>query len=152
MDGPEASRLRKHCGMSQAEFGAAIGVSRETVGRIERSNEHLDRRTELAMRYVAEGRLALIPELPEIHNAVAILLDRTAVRGSPPYDYRDKLLAAASNWRAKQGNTGAEPLLAQAQGLLGMLNVTPPGDEMRDRTFEQLRRLKLDWQAVKPLD
>ncbi|RUZ72528.1 helix-turn-helix domain-containing protein [Mesorhizobium sp. M7A.F.Ca.US.006.01.1.1] len=152
MDGSEASRLRKECGMSQVEFGAAIGVSRETIGRIERSNEHLDRRTELAMRYIAEGRLAVIPELSEIHNTVATVLDQTAVRGCPAYDYRDKLQAAVSHWRAKQGSAGAEPLLARAQGVLGMLNVTPPGDGMRDRTFEQLQQLKLDWQAVTPVD
>lgn len=150
MDGSEASRLRKECGMSQTEFGAAIGVSRETIGRIERSDEHLDRRTELAMRYIAEGRLALSPELSEIHNTVAAVLDQTAVRGSPPYDYRDKLQAAISQWRAKQGSASAEPLFARAQGLLGILNVTPPGDAMRDRTFEQLRQLKLDWRTVAP--
>lgn len=148
MDGSEASRLRKECGMSQAEFGAAIGVSRETIGRIERSNEHLDRRTELAMRYIAEGRLALVPGLSEIHNTVANVLDQTAVRGSPPYDYRDKLQTAVSHWRAKQGSANAEPLLARAQGVLGMLNVTPPGDEMREHAFKQLLQLKLDWQAV----
>lgn len=152
MNGSEASRLRKECGMSQVEFGAAIGVSRETIGRIERSNEHLDRRTELAMRYIAEGRLALVPELSKIHHTVATVLDQTAVRGSPPYDYRDKLQAAISHWRAKQGSASAEPLIARAQGVLGLLNVTPPGDGMRDHTFEQLRQLKLDWQAVAPIN
>ena len=152
MDGSEASRLRRESGMSQSQFGAAIGVSRETIGRIERSTEQLDRRTELAMRYIAEGRLARIPELSEIYDTVAPVLDQTAVRGSPPYDYRDKLQAAVSHWRAKQGCAGAEPLLAQAQGVLGMLNVTPPGDAMRDRIFEQLRQLKLDWRAVKLVD
>lgn len=152
MDGSEAARLRKECRMSQAEFGAAIGVSRETIGRIERSDEHLDRRTELAMRYIAEGRLALVPELSEIYDTVANVLDQTAVRGSPPYDYRDKLQAAVSHWCAKQGSAKAEPLLARAQGVLGMLNVTPHGDGMRERAFEQLLQLRLDWQAVTPVE
>ena len=152
MDGAEAARLRKECGMSQVEFAAAIGVSRETIGRIERSHEQLDRRTELAMRYIAEGRLSLVPELSQTHDAVATVLDQTAVRGSPPYDYRDRLQAAASHWRAKQGSMSAEPLFARAQGVLGMLNVTPPSDRMRDHIFEQLRQLKLDWQAVALVD
>ena len=151
MDGSEASQLRRESGMSQSEFGAAIGVSRETIGRIERSTGQLDRRTELAMRYIAEGRLARIPELCEIHGIVATMLDQTAIRGSPPYDYRDKLQSAVSHWRAKQGCACAEPLLARAQGLLSMLNITPPGDAMRDSTFEQLRQLKLDWRAVAPV-
>lgn len=152
MDGSEASRLRRESGMSQSEFGAAIGVSRETIGRIERSPEQLDRRTELAMRYIAEGRLNRIPELPEIYDMVATVLDQTAVHGSPPYDYRDKLQSAAFYWQAKQGCADAGPLFARAQGVLGMLNVTPPGDAMRDPTFEQLRQLKLDWRAFAPVD
>lgn len=65
IDGSEASRLRRKTGMSQSKFGAWIGVFQETIGRIERSTEQLDRRTELAMPYIAEGQLAYIPELTE---------------------------------------------------------------------------------------
>jgi len=71
MNGSEASRLRKKSGMPQAEFAAAIGVSRETIGRFERSDEAPDRRTELAMRYIAEGRGERNPKLWEIHDTVA---------------------------------------------------------------------------------
>lgn len=151
MDGSEARRLRKESGMSQDDFGRALGISRETMGRIERNKEELDRRTELAVRYIAEGRLARAPDLREVHEAVADVLDQTAVRGSPPYDYRDRLQAAVANWSSKQGSADAEPLLSRAQGLLGMLNVTPQNDPMRERIFEQLRQLKLDWRAVSPI-
>lgn len=151
MDGLEAKRLRQVSSMSQTEFGNALGLSRETIGRIERSREPLDRRTELAMRYIAEGRLARVPELREIHETVADVLDQTAVRGSPPYDYRDRLQAAVSNWRVKQGSDSAMPLFSRAQGVLGMLVVTPQGDRMRESIFEQLRQLKLDWRAVSPI-
>lgn len=54
--------------------------------------------------------------------------------------------------RAKQGSAKTEPLLARTQGVLGMLNVMPPGDGMREHAVKQLLQLKLDWQAVTPVD
>lgn len=75
------------------------------------------------------------------------VLDQSAVRGSPHHDYRDKLQAAVSHWREKDGSARADELLVRAQGVLGMLNVTPPADPMRDSIFEQLRQLKLDWRG-----
>jgi DNA-binding XRE family transcriptional regulator len=152
MDGSEAQRLRRASKMSQSEFGAAIGVSRETIGRIERSPEQLDRRTELAMRYVAEGRLARVPELREIYEAVDQVLDQASVRGAPPYDYRDRLQAAEAHWGAKQGGSNTASLIRKAQGVLGMLNVTPPGDPLRDRAVEDLLQLKREWRAASPIE
>ena len=151
MDGVETRRLRKASGLSQADFGAAISVSRETIGRIERGGEALDRRTELAMRYVAEGRLERTPELVEIHEAVAHVLDQAAVRGIPPYDYADRLRAAAAHWRARQGSPDADTFLQRAQGTLGMLDVAPDKNRVRDKVFETLRELKLAWYEFQPM-
>ena len=145
MDGSEARELRRASKMSQAEFGVAIGLSRETIGRIERNAESIDRRTELAMRYIAEGRAARIPELREIHGAVADILDQTSVRGAPPYDYKDRLIAATAHWSSRGGSANAESLLRRAQGVLGMLNVTPQGDPFHERALSDVLRLKQDW-------
>ena len=42
-----------------------------------------------------------IPELREIHNAVAQILDQTSVSGMPPYDYRDRLISATAHWSCR---------------------------------------------------
>jgi len=136
--------------MSQTEFGIAVGISRETVCRIERSVEHLDRRTELAIRYVAEGKAARVPGLSEIHEEVAHILDQTAVRGQPPYDYRERVQSAAAHWRARQGNADLERLFRQVEGVLGMLNVTPPSDRIRDHAIRDLLDMKQKWRAAAP--
>lgn len=148
MDGLEVRRLRRASGMSQAEFGIAVGISRETVCRIERSAEHLDRRTELAIRYVAEGKAVRVPGLSEIHEEVAHILDQTAARGQPPYDYRERVQSAAAHWRARQGSTEVARLMRQVEGVLGMLNVTRESDRMRDHAIQALLDMKQRWRAA----
>ncbi|AGH49025.1 MULTISPECIES: helix-turn-helix transcriptional regulator [Sphingomonas] len=53
MQGAELKALRKTAGMSQAEFAEAIGMSRETIGLMERDQEPIARRTALAARWIA---------------------------------------------------------------------------------------------------
>jgi transcriptional regulator with XRE-family HTH domain len=148
MNGLEARRLREASGLSQTEFGIALGLSRATIWRIERSSEQLDRKTELAMRYVAERRPARLPELWEIHEAVAQVLDLTAARGNPPFDYRDRLQAAVANLGVSRGTKKAQLLLGKAQAVLGLLNVTPADDPQRERTWQQVRMLQSAWGTV----
>lgn len=112
MDGSEALKMRRVFGMSQLEFGKAIGVSRETIGRIERSSEHLDRRTELAMRYIAEERVACVTELREIHEAGAHVLDQAAVCGAPTIRLSHRLHTAVAHWGARGGGLNEESCFA----------------------------------------
>ena len=46
--------LRMEAGLSQAELAEAIGMSRVTVGLMERGEAPIEKRTELAVRYVVE--------------------------------------------------------------------------------------------------
>lgn len=43
--------------MTQAQLGKEIGLSRECVGLMERGDAPIERRTELAVLYVAEKKL-----------------------------------------------------------------------------------------------
>ena len=56
MQPKEMKALRKAARMSQAELGDAIGMSRITVGLMERGDAPIEKRTELAVRYVVERR------------------------------------------------------------------------------------------------
>ena len=52
MQPEELKAMRVEAGMSQAELGAAIGMSRVTIGLMERGEAPIEKRTELAVRYV----------------------------------------------------------------------------------------------------
>ena len=54
MQGSELKALRKQAGLSQAELASAIGMARETIGLMERDAAPIEKRTELAVRYVVE--------------------------------------------------------------------------------------------------
>jgi DNA-binding XRE family transcriptional regulator len=54
MQPEELRTLRRQIGASQAELGDAIGLSRVTIGLMERGDAPIEKRTELAVRYVAE--------------------------------------------------------------------------------------------------
>jgi transcriptional regulator with XRE-family HTH domain len=134
--------------MSQAEFAHAIGLSRETVGRIERGAESIDRRTELAMRYIAEGGTAELQSLPEIHQIVSDILDEAAVRGRISLAAAKRLRGVSSEWAEAGGSATGAALLLSAQGTLGMLSSTGEDDPYRDKFFAELRQLKKAWRAV----
>lgn len=147
MKGNDVRNLRRQANMSQAEFAAAIGLSRETIGRMERGSEDIDRRTELAMRYVAEIGLSEPRGLREIHQTVADILDEAALQGRGTTDSTRQLRRIASEWVSAGGSAAGASLLMSAQGTVGMLNVTGEHDPLRTRVFEELRQLKLAWRA-----
>jgi transcriptional regulator with XRE-family HTH domain len=150
MEAEEAKRLRKASGLSQAAFGAALGLSRGTISRLERGSEALDRRTELAMRYVAEGRLQRTPELSEIHEAVSQLLDQTARRGIPPYDYVERLGAASRQWQMQRDEPAVEALLQRIEDSLATLNMVIAEDASPKRPTKIVRELELAWRTASP--
>ncbi|MGN5374571.1 helix-turn-helix domain-containing protein [Sphingomonas hankookensis] len=53
MQADELRDLRKGLGMGQQELADAIGMSRKLVSEMERSAAPIERRTALAVRYVA---------------------------------------------------------------------------------------------------
>jgi DNA-binding XRE family transcriptional regulator len=147
MDGPAARALRKMAGMSQVEFGAAIGLSRETIGRMERGSEPVDRRSELAMRYIAEKGPVPLRSLQQIHEKVAAILDEAAVRGRVSYEAVMLLRTLPSDWAASDGGSVGASLLQSAQGLIGIINSLDGTEPYRTRAYEDLRQLKLAWAA-----
>ncbi len=53
MQPDELKALRKAIGLTQEGLSIAIGLSRPTIGLMERGQAPIERRTELAVRYVA---------------------------------------------------------------------------------------------------
>lgn len=148
MTGEDVRALRRQAAMSQQEFGNAIGLSRETISRIERGSEDIDRRTELAMRYVAEKGPLEPRTVVAIHRAVADVLDEAAARGRVSLESIRRLRATPTEWAAAGGSAAGAALVLSAQGVVGILNSLGENDPYRERAFAELRQLKLAWSAV----
>ena len=141
--------LRLRAKLSQAQLAAAIGMSRESIGRIERSQEDVEKRTELAVRYIAEHGLPADRSLSQVHRDVADVLDDAAVRASPSIQRMDKLKAALASWTAAGGSDAGRQLIYRAQGVIGQINVLDVGDPIFARTLSDLTQVKLEWAAIK---
>ena len=148
MDGRDARALRRRTGMSQAAFAEAIGLSRETVGRLERSSDEIDRRTELAIRFVVEKGSLATNSLQDIHQNIIDILDEVATRGRVSVSSESTLRNASSEWAAAGGSEVCLALIRRAQATVGWLNSMRESDPSRANTFAELRQLKLAWRAV----
>ena len=148
MNGEDARALRRRTGMSQAAFAEAIGISRETVGRLERGSEEIDRRTELAIRFVVENGPLTTNTLREIHQNVADILDEAAVRGRVSPSSAAIMRNSASEWTTARGSEVGLDLICRAQATVGWLNAMNDDDPSRAMTFCELRQLKLAWPAL----
>ncbi|MER9751132.1 helix-turn-helix transcriptional regulator [Mesorhizobium sp. M0140] len=149
MTGPEMKDLRQRAKLSQAQLASAIGMSRESIGRIERSRETVEKRTELAVRYIAEYGIAADRSLSQVHSDVANVLDDAAVRASPSIQRTDKLKAALESWTAAGGSDTGRQLIYRAQGVIGQINVSDARDPTFARTMSDLTQVKLEWAALK---
>jgi DNA-binding XRE family transcriptional regulator len=150
MSGEEMRSLRLTVGLSQSALADAIGMSRQSIGRMERGSERVEKRTELAVRYVAEVGLPSEPTLGAIHDQVARVLDDAAVRAVPSIERTQKLKKALDDWLAAKGSDKGRHLLYRAQGVIGMINVTEARDPLWPATMRDLRQLKLEWAEIRP--
>jgi DNA-binding XRE family transcriptional regulator len=141
--------LRHRTGLSQAELAAAIGMSRESIGRMERGSEPVEKRTELAVRYIAEIK-PQARSLLEIYEDVLQVLDDACVSGVPSIDRTNRLKVALEDWTEVGGSTEMRPLLYRAQGVIGAINVAPPSGPAWLATMRDLVELKLEWSALRP--
>jgi len=148
MTGDEMRLLRRKVGLSQAALGAEIGLSRESIGRMERGGEGVERRTELAVRYVAEVATSQIRTREQIHSEVQSVLDDAAVRASPSIERTQRLNQALAEWIAVEGSDIGRRLLYRAQGVIGLINVTDRSHGTWASTMRDLLELKREWNAL----
>ena len=149
MTGDEIRLLRRKAGLSQAALGIAIGMSRESIGRMERGRDGVERRTELAVRYVAEVGTPEVRTREQIHEDVRSVLDDAAVRASPSIERTQKLKQALAEWIAAEGSETGRRLLYRAQGVIGMINVTDQSHATWSSTMRDLLELKREWTALR---
>lgn len=145
MNGEEMKALRQRTGLSQQALATAIGMSRESIGRMERGRDSIERRTELALRYVCTHGLATERSLPQVHQDVADVLDEAAIRASPSLQRTEKLKRALEHWTAAGGGDAGRKLIYRAQGVIGLINVTQTRDPSWPQIMSDLTQLKMEW-------
>lgn len=150
MTGEEMKALRLGAGFSQAQLGALMGLSRESIGRMERSTDVIEKRTELALRYIAlRGQTAEI-RLIGLRAQIAAVLDDASVRATPSIERSQMLKQALADWVESGGDENGRRLIERAQGLMGLINVSDPADGSWPDVMTDLIRLKREWAALAP--
>lgn len=148
MTSDELKALRMKAGLSQVELAAAIGMSRESISRMERGKDVIERRTELALRYIATVGLPTERSLSFVHRKVADVLDDASTRASPSAQRSDALQQALEDWMIAGGSDAGRLLLYRAQGVIGQINVTTPREAIWDRVMSDLSEVKRDWAVL----
>lgn len=148
MDAAELRALRTGKGMSQSELADALGITRETVGQMERGNATIEKRTALAVRFIMSecGLAARSPAV--IMSDVADLLDKVMVRGAAFDDQMRSLSRLEAEWKEIKGLGVAGALFGLTRGTLGMLRASVPGDPMQMSQQASLVEQKQQWRAL----
>ena len=149
MTGDEMKALRLSTGLSQAKLATAIGMSRESVGRMERSGEVIEKRTELALRYIALRGGVTDSRFDQVHDDVERVLDDAAIRANPSGRRTERLKQALEEWTAGGGSEAGRQLIYRAQGVVGLINVTALDDGTWTQIMRDLTQLKAEWAAVR---
>jgi len=149
MTGEEMKALRMRAGLSQAELASAIGMSRESIGRMERSADTVEKRTELALRYIAQQGAPVASSFEQVINEANNVLDDASIHANPSMQRTEKLKHALEKWTAAGGSETGRKLIYRAQGVIGLINVTDSSNAAWHQIMSDLRAVKLEWQAVR---
>lgn len=128
MQGEELKALREAAGMSQAELADEIGMSRESIGKMERGQAPIEKRTELAAQYVIEQvRLRMATTITLLMEACKIMEDVDTFGVAYPKHIKG-LREVFAQWAPLGGeNAGAIEILA-ALGGAGLALDAPLGN------------------------
>jgi hypothetical protein len=125
-------------------------MARESIGRMERGGEAVERRTELAARYIAEVKPRCPRTVQNIHDDVTKVLDDVAVRGVPSIERSNSLKSALEDWTEAGGTADMRPLLYRAQGVIGLINVSEQNSPTWLSAMRDLVELRRDWSTTRP--
>lgn len=81
------------------------------------------------------------------YHEIAELLDKVAVRSANSYPVSQQLKELAAGWKSAGGSAEGEALLQRAQGVVGMVNVSPEGDPLHHRALSDLLEFKRELRA-----
>lgn len=77
MQGSDLKAIRKSLGLSQKSMADALGITETYVGMMERGVKRIERRTDLAVRYLSEHPDEVKLEATPSHGAVDVASTRS---------------------------------------------------------------------------
>jgi hypothetical protein len=83
----------------------------------------------------------------EPYHEIAELLDRVCYRSANSYEVSQTLRERAAAWQPRITDPEVRSALQRAQGVVGMINVTPEGDPLHRRARDDLVALKNEMRA-----
>lgn len=156
MQGQELKERRKLAGLSQQELAAEIDMARETVGKMERGEAPIEKRTELAILYLTQNRGPRPPSLAMIIEEVEGLL--TAAQFVPSgteadfHQWKDTLQRSHGLWVNGEGTPLGTTLLYEACLRAEQLGIAiKGGDSVRlTKLLQEFNLLHAAWGLVTP--
>jgi len=82
------------------------------------------------------------------YHEIAELLDKVAVRSANSFAVSQQLKAMETDWKAAAGSEEGRALIQRAQGLVGMVNVSPADDPFHHRALSDLVEFKQEMRAL----
>jgi DNA-binding XRE family transcriptional regulator len=140
--------LRREAGMSQVELADAIGISQEMVVQMERGNAVIEKRTELAIKWVTSQPRAATRTRALIAHEVADLLDGAAEPGACHDDRLQRLTRLEDEWEVSGGPSAACALFVLTQGALKASRATAPANAGQAPHQANILRLEKLWRAL----
>ena len=84
-------------------------------------------------------------DLSALRTSVMDILGHAAVRGRSSHDDLSRIDQLIQEWKGCHSDKPWERILTKARGVLGMLNVTPEGDPLRNEGIRVLLEFKHQW-------
>lgn len=156
MQGHELKARRKMAGLSQQELAAEIDMSRETVGKMERGDAPIEKRTELAVMYITQNRGPRPPSLDMIIEEVDGLLNAAqfvpAGNEAGFIHWKDSLQMSHGVWVNGEGTPLGTTLLYEACLRAEQLGIAiKSGNTTRvNRLLHEFSLLHTAWGLVTP--
>lgn len=109
---------------------------------MERSNDAVERRTELALREIALRGLLTERTLSKCMTPQSVRRPPSSEPKSSNRPLRD--------WTAVSGDVAGGQLVRRAQCVIGLINVNGPREGRWGQAMIELSQVKRDWMVVKP--
>ena len=135
-------------GYSQAELGAAIIMSRESIGCMERSGRLAEKRTDLALRYITLRGLEHEHLLERVKAKVSQSLDDASVWASPSFVHPETLKKALDDWSAVGGEDAGRQPIHRTQDVIGAIYVLEPTHGGWNQGLRDVARIELEGATV----
>lgn len=149
MQPDELKAMRKQAGLSQGDLAAEVGLSQGFIGEMERGEKPIEKRTELAVRYLVEQRLGVRPSSDLVHEEIAGIFDDMIAEEKPDIMTRLALTKSKLQWIDAALPAIGLALLNEALEVSVILE-RPDDNDQLDQARRRIDLIKAAWELARP--